>query len=77
VKHYQLTKQVGKGTYGNVYLALNRLNGSQVAVKRMKFSDPKVGIPSTALREASILREIDHPNIVELIDIVMQSRDEL
>jgi len=46
-----------------------------VAIKKMKFDDgkngnSKEGIPSTALREISLLKELNHPNIVNLIQIV-------
>ena len=29
------------------------------------------GVPSTTIREISVLREIDHPNVVRLIDVIM------
>ena len=28
------------------------------------------GVPSTAIREISLLREIEHPNVVNLIDVI-------
>jgi len=30
------------------------------------------GIPSTALREISLLRGLNHPNIVPLLDIILE-----
>ena len=36
----------------------------------MKIEHSDEGIPSTALREISLLRELDHPGIVKLLDIV-------
>jgi serine/threonine protein kinase len=29
------------------------------------------GVPSTTIREISVLREIDHPNVVQLKDVIM------
>jgi serine/threonine protein kinase len=43
-----------------------------VAIKRIQIEHADEGIPSTALREISLLRELDHPNIVKLIDVVME-----
>ena len=39
----------------------------------MKIDLENEGIPSTALREITILRELEHPNIVKLIDVVLNN----
>ena len=39
--------------------------GQIVALKRMKLDQEDEGVPSTAMREISILKELNHPNIVE------------
>ena len=41
-----------------------------IALKKVKIEHSDEGIPSTALREISLLRELDHPGIVRLLDIV-------
>ena len=41
-----------------------------MAIKKVKIEHCDEGIPSTALREIALLKELDHPNIVNLIDIV-------
>lgn len=43
--------------------------GDQVALKKIKLDADDEGIPSTALREISILRTLNHPNIVMLKDV--------
>jgi len=39
-------------------------------VKQIFIENQEEGIPSTALREISLLKELDHPYIVKLKDIV-------
>jgi len=58
-----------------VYKGKHKTTGKLVAIKRMKFDEgkngkSKEGIPSTALREISLLKELSHPNIVKLLQIV-------
>lgn len=61
---------MGDGAYGDVYKARDR-NGQIVAMKKMKLQIGNEGMPSTVIREISILREISHPNIVQLLDIII------
>jgi cyclin-dependent kinase 1 len=61
---------LGEGTYGVVYKAKDRQTGEVVALKRIRLEVEDEGIPSTALREISLLRELSHENIVELKDCV-------
>ena len=62
--------ELGEGTYGYVYKAKDLQMDEYVAMKKIKLDTEDEGIPSTALREISILRELDHPNIVHLRDCV-------
>lgn len=39
--------------------------GKIVAMKKVKIEDSSEGIPSTSLREISVLRSLDHENIVK------------
>ena len=39
-------------------------------MKKVKIEHCDEGIPSTALREISILKECDHPGIIRLLDVL-------
>lgn len=40
-----------------------------VAMKKIRLEQEDDGVPSTALREISLLKELDHKNIVKLLDV--------
>ena len=63
---------LGEGTYGVVYKARDRQTDEIVALKRIRLEVEDEGIPSTALREISLLRELNHENIVNLKDCVQE-----
>ncbi|OAA70512.1 Cell division control protein 2 (Cyclin-dependent protein kinase) [Cordyceps fumosorosea ARSEF 2679] len=59
------------GTYGVVYKARDLANGGRiVALKKIRLEAEDEGVPSTAIREISLLKEMKDPNIVRLFNIV-------
>lgn len=44
--------------------------GRIVALKKIRLEAEDEGVPSTAIREISLLKEMNHPNIVRLLNIV-------
>lgn len=67
---YQKIEKIGEGTYGVVYKARDRATGQIVALKKIRLESEEEGVPSTAIREISLLKELEHPNVVKLMDIV-------
>lgn len=62
---YEKIDKIGEGTYGVVYKARDTQSKELVALKKIKLENEDEGVPSTALREISILKELQpHPNIV-------------
>lgn len=72
---YERLVQVGEGTYGKVYKAKNVETGGLVALKRIRMEAEKDGFPVTAVREIKLLQSLRHPNVVDLIEM-MVSRGE-
>lgn len=60
---------MGEGTYATVYKGRNRATGALVALKEISL-DSEEGTPSTAIREISLMKELDHENIVTLYDVI-------
>jgi len=61
---------LGEGTYGKVYKARDVTTGEILALKQMKIEMQEEGVPSTAIREIALLKELDHPNVVKLRDLM-------
>lgn len=74
MERYQKLEKIGEGTYGIVYKAKDRVSGQIIALKRIRLEAEDEGIPSTAIREISLLKELRHPNIVRLYDVVHTDR---
>lgn len=71
---YEIITEIGRGGMSVVYLAMDRRLRKQWAVKEAK---KKPGPNSnvfelTPIAEANLLKSLDHPNIVRIVDIVEQ-----
>ena len=67
---YIKEEKLGEGTYGVVYKCKDKETGNYVALKKVRLENEDEGIPSTSIREISILKQMHHPNIVKLIDLI-------
>lgn len=71
---YERVIQVGEGTYGKVYKAKNIITSEFVALKRLRMESEREGFPITAMREIRLLQSFDHPNIVKLLEIMVEQK---
>ena len=62
---------LGRGSYGQVWEAAIRTTPSiHVAIKlSLSVYDPEEGIPIDILNEISLLKRINHPNIIKLVEV--------
>lgn len=66
---FQIIEKLGEGTYGKVYKAVHKTTKEPYALKKIRILYEEEGVPSTAIREVSILKECDHPNVIKLHEV--------
>lgn len=72
LKRYEKIEFLGEGQFATVYKARDVETDTIVAVKKIKLGsriDAQDGINRTALREIKILQELDHKNLMGLLDV--------
>lgn len=74
-KRYEKIEKLGEGTYGIVYKVKDFKSNKIVALKKIRLENEDEGMPSTAMREIAILKELDHPNIVSLFDVIYEPHE--
>lgn len=67
---YEKLDKIGEGTYGVVYKAKDKTTKELYALKKIRLESEDEGIPSTAIREIALLKELQHPNIVRIHDVI-------
>lgn len=72
MEDFEKIEKIGEGTYGVVYKARSKKTNSLVALKKIRLENEDEGVPSTAIREITLLKELIHPNVVCLEDVIMQ-----
>jgi hypothetical protein len=67
---YEIRDVIGDGTAGQVRRAIHRQTGEARAVKIISLRRNRMQVDSTQMeQEATILRSLDHPYIVKLVDV--------
>jgi serine/threonine protein kinase len=69
IKGYKLIQLIGKGGFGEVYLAQHNTSGKYVALKVML---PGAAVSQSAvdrfMREIEYTKALQHPNLIQLLD---------
>lgn len=71
VVQYEKVEKIGEGTYGVVYKARDRVTNETIALKKIRLEQEDEGVPSTAIREISLLKEMQHGNIVRYLEFIV------
>src|SRR5262245_62121243 len=70
--HYQLHEILGRGGMGTVYRGLDTDTGQWVAIKRLNPELSEPGLIERFKREGEALRQLNHPNIIKMLDAIEQ-----
>jgi serine/threonine protein kinase len=70
MEKYVKIEKIGEGSYGVVYKGHDTTTNEFVALKKIRLETEDEGVPSTAIREIALLRELRHPNVVCLREVV-------
>ena len=71
---YKIIKKLGEGSYGVVYLVNNTLTNTKVTMKKIIKIKENIIDNLEIKNEIEILRKLDHPNIVKIIEY-FESKD--
>lgn len=66
---YRSLRLLGAGSYGVVVSALDTVTGHRVAIKKILSTFSNSHMSRHVLREVRLLRHLNHPHIVQLLDI--------
>jgi len=69
---YTVTRLLGAGSFASVYHAKDESTGQQVALKAIKTRSLTPKIISNLELEIKILKQLRHPHIVSLLDVMVR-----
>src|SRR5688500_8538211 len=71
--NYEIVKHIGSGSYGYVVEAIQKSTGKKVAIKRLNNIFEDTIDCKRILREVVLLKMLNHPNLVNIIEILEAS----
>ncbi|KAG9510590.1 Cyclin-dependent kinase 2, partial [Fragariocoptes setiger] len=72
-QNYKRLERIGSGAYGVVYKAYDIKTNTVVALKKIELAtkeDELEGVPCSSLREIGLLKDLNHPNVLRLFDVI-------
>ncbi|XAR50897.1 Non-specific serine/threonine protein kinase [Bertholletia excelsa] len=73
VGDYLVLRQIGRGSFSVVWHARHRVHGAEVAIKEIETGRLNKKLHDSLMSEIDILKQINHPNIIRLHDIIEET----
>ncbi|GMM28885.1 serine/threonine protein kinase [Martiniozyma asiatica (nom. inval.)] len=70
IERYNIGQRLGEGAFSIVYEAVDKISGEKVAIKVIKKYELDEKQRRNVLKEVNLMSQLNHPNIVKLIDFV-------
>lgn len=70
IQNYDLGKTIGKGNFAKVKVATHLITGVEVAIKIIDKTNLNEGSLAKLLREVKVMKQLDHPNVVKLFEVI-------
>lgn len=70
---YEVGEQIGAGSFSVVWHGWHKVDGTEVAIKEIVTERLSKKLQESLMYEIVILKQIDHPNIIRLHDIIKVS----
>ncbi|CAH9075677.1 unnamed protein product [Cuscuta epithymum] len=75
---YVIGQRVGNGSYGSLFLVHNKHTRLKAVIKIISLDEFETsGMSASVMREISLLKKLDHPHIVRLLDVQMLREDKV
>ena len=66
---YEIGRKIGGGSFGLVFLSINKRTGEKVAIKAMrKYKNDNKTVNNYLLKEVEMLKTLDHQNILNIYE---------
>nr|CDS29992.1 cyclin dependent kinase 1 [Hymenolepis microstoma] len=74
MERYEKIARIGEGAYGVVFKCRNRQTDEIVAIKKFTESEEDPVIQRIAMREIKTLKQLKHPNLINLIEVFKRKK---
>ena len=74
---YKVKKLLGVGSFGKAYLCQNKTNNSLCVIKQIVMEGLSEKEKNETLNEVSILKQLDHPNIIKFQNVFTQNKPKI
>ncbi|KAL1804728.1 hypothetical protein ACET3Z_027796 [Daucus carota] len=72
VGDYLVGRQIGSGSFSTVWHARHKILGTEVAIKEIATARLNKKLEESLMSEIDILRNVNHPNIIRLYDMIQE-----